>query len=393
MQARKLLVATDEMEVGGSQRQIVYLLHGIDRRRWQPELVFFRTTSFLIDELKAQDIVVHHVPKRHRFDPVFLVRYAALLRRGKYDIVHAFSLTAELWTLCAGTLARQRPTLVASIRGMYLVKGRVFWWLKNFILRRSAAVISNAKAGAEAAATRVGMAISGFDIIPNGVAVPEPLPAAARDALKAEAVVATGRTFALFVGRLVPQKNVACLLRAQSRLAVADRPWLVIAGDGPLRAELEAMADEATLGDSVRFLGERDDVTPLMQCADFLILPSLHEGMPNVLLEAMAAGCPIVASDVGGNPELVEHGVDGLLFPNDDDHALADCMLRISGDAALRGRFSANARVRALGQHAIPRMVAATVAVYDRCLAAPSSKPKHCTPPAASTPTHTDQPT
>ncbi len=369
MAARKLLVVTDEMEIGGSQRQIGYLLRGIDRQQWQPELVFFRNTSFMIDELRAQGIGVHHVPKRARFDPVFLLRYAALLRRGRYDIVHAFSLTAELWTLLAGWLTWRRMPLIASIRGMYLVKGDAFWWIKRFILRHSAAVISNAKAGVDAAAGRLRMAAENFDVIPNGVATPTPRDPAARDALRMVLGAPAGKTFALFVGRLVAQKNVACLLRAQARLAPEERPWIALAGDGPLRVDLEARVEALQLRDSVRFLGERSDVAALMQSADFLVLPSLHEGMPNVLLESMAAGCPVVASEVGGNPELVDHDVDGLLFPNDDDFALSDCMRRISGDAGLRSRLSAQAQARAAREHGIARMVASTVAVYDRCLA------------------------
>ena len=90
MRARKLLVVSDEMEVGGSQRQITYLLGGLDRRQWQPELVFFRKESFLVRDLRAQGIVVHHVPKRGRLDPRFVLAYAALLRRERYDLVHAY---------------------------------------------------------------------------------------------------------------------------------------------------------------------------------------------------------------------------------------------------------------------------------------------------------------
>ena len=150
MRARKLLVVSDEMEVGGSQRQITYLLGGLDRRQWQPELVIFRKESFLVRDMRAQGIVVHDVPKRGRLDPHFVLAYAALLRRERYDLVHAFSLTAELWTLVAGWLAGHRPPLLASIRGLYLDESELFWRIKRFILSRSAAVIANARAGAAA---------------------------------------------------------------------------------------------------------------------------------------------------------------------------------------------------------------------------------------------------
>src|SRR4029453_1896615 len=92
MAARRLLVVSDEMEVGGSQRQITHLLGGLDRTRWAPELLYFRNRSFLIDEVADLGIPVRHLPKQGRIDPGFVLRYAALLRSGRYDLVHAFSL-------------------------------------------------------------------------------------------------------------------------------------------------------------------------------------------------------------------------------------------------------------------------------------------------------------
>ncbi|HEY4555929.1 MAG TPA: glycosyltransferase, partial [Lysobacter sp.] len=115
MSPRRVLVVTDEMEVGGSQRQIVNLLAGLDRARWQPELLYFRNRSFLVDEVERLGIPVHHLPKHGRIDPRFVARYAALLRRGDYDVVHAFSLTAELWTVLARTLSGAAPRVVSSV--------------------------------------------------------------------------------------------------------------------------------------------------------------------------------------------------------------------------------------------------------------------------------------
>ena len=370
MSRRRLLVVTDEMEVGGSQRQITYLLGGLDRTRWQVDLLYFRNQSFLVDDLKALQVNVLHLPKRRRIDPRFVLGYAGILRRGRYDVVHAFSLTAELWTVLASLPLRQPPRLVASVRGMYLLLPRWFWWLKRFVLGRSAAVIANARACAEAAATTAGVPLDRFDVIPNGIGTPEPLGDDARAALRAQLGVPPGRTFGLFVGRMVHQKNPGCLVRALAGMAPSERPWIALAGDGPLRGETEAAAASDGLGQDLRFLGERSDTGALMQAADFLVLPSLHEGMPNVLLEAMAAGCPIIASDVGGSPELVEDEVGGLLFPNDDDRALARCLRRLSGDPGLRRRLAAHARGLALSRFTIERMVAATEAVYLRCLAA-----------------------
>ena len=375
MSPRRLLVATDEMEVGGSQRQISYLLAGLDRARWQPELVFFRKPSFLVDELRAQGIVVHHVPKRRRVDLRFLREYAALLRHGRYDLVHAFSLTAELWTLIAGAGARPRPPLVASVRGLYLDQSKLFWTLKRQVLVRSTAVIANARAGALAAAQLSGLPATRFSVIPNGMRFAERCLPAASAQLRADLGVPEGRPFGLFVGRLVKEKNLPCMVDALAGMPSASRPWMALAGDGPLRADIEAGRDAAGLGADMRLLGERGDVAQLMQAADFLVLPSSLEGMSNVLMEAMSLGCPGVASAVGGNPELVEDGASGLLFPAGDAEALSVQLQRIASDPALRARLAARAERHVRERYSIAGLVASTSAGYDRCLSA--RQPSH----------------
>lgn len=381
MSPRRLLVATDEMEVGGSQRQIGYLLAGLDRSRWQPELVYFRRSSFLVDELRELGIVVHHVPKRRRIDPRFLREYAALLRRGRYDLVHAFSLTAELWTLLAGASMRPRPPLVASVRGLYLDQSRLFWMLKRHVLARSAAVIANARAGAAAAAQRSGLPAGRFSVIPNGMRFAPASTPAACARVRAELGVPEGRAFGLFVGRLVKEKNLACLVDALAAMPPDTRPWMALAGDGPLRADIERRSVAAGLGHDLRLLGERGDVAQLMQAADFLVLPSSLEGMSNVLMEAMSLGCPVVASAVGGNTELVEDGATGLLFPSGDATALAVQLQRITQDGALRGRLAARAGRQVRERYSIDSLVASTTAVYERCLAA--RRPSHAAHAAA----------
>lgn len=372
----RVLVVSDEMEVGGSQRQITYLLDGLDRTRWQPELAFFRNRSFLVDQL---DMPIHHLPKYKRIDPAFMRGYRQLLRDGNYDVVHAFSLTAELYTALAGLTLRKPPRLVSSVRGMYLQKPGWFWRIKRWILGRSDAAIANAHAGAVAVSQRTGVATDFFDVIPNGVPIPEPVEDDARSRLRRQLGVPAGRVFGLFVGRLVDAKNPSCLLRAIAALPAAQRPWMAMAGDGPLRADVEQQRDASGLQADITLLGERSDTTALMQAADFLVLPSLHEGMPNVLLEAMAAHCPIIASDVGGIPELIAAGRNGLLFASDDEQALAQAIMQMSENPGLGRQLAQTAYSDMQSRYSIGAMVGATEQVYLRCLNATSQPRKQPT--------------
>ncbi|WP_386748056.1 glycosyltransferase [Agrilutibacter niabensis] len=358
----------DSMEVGGSQRQVQHLLEGLDKEQWQPELAYFRCDSFLVDAIRRSGTPVHYLPKRSRLDLRFLIAYARLLRDGNYALVHAYSLTAELWALLARAFSGRRPVLVASERSSVRHdRPAWYWWLKRIVLGRSAAVIANSRAGAHSTARRTGMPDALFATIANDVALPPPMAADSRAATRESIGAPNGRLFGLFVGRLVPVKNVACLVRALGMLAPGQRPWIAIVGDGPLRASIEQLAADCDVASDLCFLGEREDATQLMEAADFLVLPSHFEGLSNALLEAMAARCPVIASAVGGSVELINNGQTGLLFPSDDAGALAAAIARME-EPALRSRLADAARQHVEQHHSQAALAAATAAVYERCL-------------------------
>lgn len=179
--------------------------------------------------------------------------------------------------------------------------------------------------------------------IPNGVDLRawagDPPPAALPFEPKAEVV--------LFLGRLAPQKRLDVLLRAVARLAPA-RPLLRLAvcGEGPLREDLEALCRELGIAERVAFLGVRDDVLALHRAARVFVLPSEGEGLPNALLEALAAGTPTLATAVAGTVDVVRHEREGLLVAPNDPEALAAGLERLLGDAELRARLSAQGRAR-----------------------------------------------
>lgn len=365
---RRILVVIDSMEVAGSQRQVQKLIEGLDREQWDPELAFFRVDSFLAEALRQSGITVHHVPKRRRFDPRFLQAYARLLRERRYALVHAFSLTAELWTIAARRLARVNPVLVASERS----SGRtdrtfLYWQAKRLVVASSAAVIANSEAGARSTATLTAVPVDKFTTIANAVDLPLPISDSMREAVRDAFGLVDGQLLGLFVGRLVPVKNLPCLVRALAGLEPGRRPLMLLAGEGPLMHPLMELAGQCGLEASFRCLGERRDVAQLMQSADFLVLPSRSEGQSNAVLEAMAAGCPVIASAVGGSVEVIKNGVSGLLFPDDDSDALAGCIDAIH-DKGLRTRLAKEAKRIAEQKFSQSNLALETAAVYQRCL-------------------------
>lgn len=365
---RRILVVIDGMEVGGSQRQIQHLLASLDRTRWEPELAYFRCDSHLAETIRRSGIAVHYVPKRRRIDFRFLFALASLLRQRDYALVHAYSLTAELWSVMARAVSGRQPPLIASERSYYLAKPAWHWIVKRVVFGASAAVIANSGIGARSTALRTRTPEALFATVANGVELPDGIDAGERAAVREELGVPEGRAMGLFVGRLVPVKNLPCLVRALASLPLAQRPWIGLAGEGPLRDELRQLAAQSGVTEGICFLGERRDVTRLMQAADFLVLPSHFEGQSNAVLEAMAAGCPVIASDVGGTPELVKNGRTGLLFPTNDDNALAAAMSRLVAEPDLRMRLARLAREHVEANHSPAALADATSVVYERCL-------------------------
>lgn len=360
-QRLRVLLLTDEMEVGGTQRQIVHIARGLDRQRFDPAVLYFRSPSVFVDELEDAGVPVIQVPKRGRFDPDFLLRLVRVLRAGRFDVMHCFAFSGELWGAVARRFlpAAQRPVLLSSVRGTYEWYAPWQWRLKRWVSGQSQAVIANSAAGADYARLKMGLPDDAIELVYNGVSVPPPGPQA-RSRVRGELGLGPATPLALFVGRLVEHKNLPTLLQAMRQLQEGPLGLrLAIAGDGPLRGAVEHEIQALGLQQRVQLLGERKDISDLMAAASFLVLPSLREGLSNVILEAMTAGLPVIASRRGGNIELIEHERTGLLFDAPDAAALAQAMASLACDGAQRLRLAAAARARAQQHHSVPAMVRA----------------------------------
>lgn len=280
----------------------------------------------------------------------------------RFDVCIAFfglpgGPAAWLLRLCHGV-----PYLV-SLRGGdvpgFLPRQMALWhrctgWLIRALWRGAAHVVGNS-AGLTALARRAAPDLE-ILTIPNGVDAARFTPRTengdpAADRASGGIVDAVygdtppGACRLLFTGRLNGQKNLPCLLQALAPLR--ERAWtLTLVGDGPDRAMLERTARSLGLADRVRFAGwaDRDALPDVLRRADIYVFPSIQEGMPNTVLEAMACGLPVVACRIEGCEELVRHGETGLLTPPDDAPALAEAVERLLDDAELRRRMGREGR-------------------------------------------------
>ena len=290
-----------------------------------------------------------------------------LIGAGAPDVVHAHGVRAGALAAMAVAFVRSRPALIVTVHNAPPAGGltRAIYHVLELIVARNADSVLCVSADLEdrmraARARRVGHAV-----VPAArISLTDGVSAETRAAIRAEFGVVPGQAIVLAVGRLAAQKGFGLLLDAAARWGdIEPEPLLVIVGEGPLAAGLEARA--ASLGITVRFTGQRADVPALLAAADVFVLPSVWEGQPLILQEALRAGVPVVAARAGGIPELA--GEDAaILVPPGDAQALADAVRAVLGDAALAARLRKAAAGRARDLPDEDAAVAAALAEYRR---------------------------
>jgi glycosyltransferase involved in cell wall biosynthesis len=351
--------------VGGAEILAARLARRL-RDRFRFVFVCLDDAGLLSGDIRADGFGVHVLGRRPGLDWGCPLRLARVLRAERVDVVHAHQYAPFVYGL-ASRLGGAQPPILFTEHGRhqpdYPRPKRVL--ANRLLLARRDRVVGVGRAVRRALidnegipARRVGVVYNGVDV--DGVAA-APDPAIARRELGA----APTDFVLLQVARLDYLKDHPTAVRTLARVAaVAPQARLVLVGDGPERAAIESQVQALGMSGHVRLLGTRSDVGRLLHGADAFLLTSTSEGIPLTVIEAMAAGLPVVSTDVGGVREVVADGETGLLAPAGDDAALTAHVLRLAGDADLRRRMGAAGRTRAKDHFDEPRMCADYGAIY-----------------------------
>jgi starch synthase (maltosyl-transferring) len=351
------LVITD-LDVGGAERAVVALATALDRRRWQPSVVCLDGQGALVGPLREAGIATDclGVDRRKPFQAVG--RLAKAFRRTRPELVQSFLFHANVASRLAAPIAG-RPWVVGGLR--VAEPRRSHLWFDRLTIGLSVGSVCVSEGVLRFSRDHGRIGRERLTVIPNGVELTPFDRAEAAD--RAALDIPPYATLALFVGRLDHQKGLAILMRAAAKVAKADpRFHLALAGDGPLRDEVRRITAAPPLAGRVHWLGRRDDVPALLKTTDLLVLPSLWEGMPNVVLEAMAARRAVVATAVEGSEDLVVPGETGWLVPTDDADALAAALIEAASDRERLRRYGEAGRER-VEMHFTPGRV---VDAYER---------------------------
>lgn len=366
---------------GGAEKQLVLLAGSLPRTQFDVHVAVLTHTGPLETDLRQAGVPVTVIGKRAKFDPLCYWRLRQHIRRLRPDLVHTWLFAANAYGRQAAHDAGVR-CLVAGERCVDPWKAAWQLAIDRWLARFTQRIVTNST-GVKEFYVAHGLPAEKFVVIPNGVLLPEDsnLPAGAASASGGSAAGAAGTAPGSLreelglsaharligaVGRLWPQKRVKDLIWAADLLkSLRDDAHLVIVGDGPQRARLERYQRQNEITDRVHFVGERGDVPALMRQFDVLWLGSEYEGQSNAVLEAMAAGLPVVATDIPGNRDLVVPDQTGYLVPVGDRFEFARRTHWLFEDEALRQRLGQAGRQRVASEFTVPQMVQRHQALYE----------------------------
>jgi len=324
----RILFLLTSLAYGGAETQVVRLAIWLKLRGWEVAVASLMPPKAYVEDLEAAGIPVFSLGIRRKLpDPRPVLRLVQIIRKWRPDIVHSHMVHANLLARIVRFLA-PIPVLICSARS--IDEGSRFREILYRLTDSLCDLTTQVSHAGLERYVRVG-AVPRHKIryIPNGVDT-ERFKPNLEDRLKFRKELGVDGFVWLAVGRFDPPKDYPSMLQAFARVVHKhSNTILLIAGDGPLRKTMENLARELGIEKRTKFLGIRRDIPQLMNAADAYVMSSSWEGMPNVLLEASATGLPIVATDVGGNREIVLDGVTGFLVPPRNPEALARTMLRI----------------------------------------------------------------
>ena len=348
--------------ISGAENHLLLLLPDLVRRGFDVGAVVLHEgepgAAEFAERLESSGVTVARIRMGGVGGPRTLARLTRAVHRFEPTILHTHLVHADFHGLVAGRLARV-PVLASTKHGFNPFReGKAFAAADRAVARLAGLHIAISRGLAAYLADREGLDAARFEIVHYGIepgASPPALPGAPRLAI---------------VGRLIPIKGHEILLRALA-LARRDVPGveLEIVGDGPLDSELRAASARLGLEDVVSFAGRLSPVAPAYERAEVVVVPSHGEGFGMVALEAMERGRPVIASAVGGLPEIVADGRTGLLVPSGDVEALGAAIRSLAADPARAAEMGAAGRVRALEEFSQERCTDRIVSLYEGALA------------------------
>jgi glycosyltransferase involved in cell wall biosynthesis len=369
-----LLFPITDLPRDGAQRQLLELVKGLDKKRFRPVVLTLRSGGSMEAEFKAIPRVrLISLERKGKSDFLSVFKVLRLLRRLEVDVVQPFLTPATFYGLIPALLSHTPVKIVTERSGIGLRNAplgyRLYLRAEDFLTRYADIVVANSEAGREYLIKR-GIAPERVKVIYNGLNVTR-LNSNGKDVERIRQALGlpTGGQVVGIMARLFPVKRHDIFLQAAALVnqAIPETRFAIV-GDGPWRSYLEALSQKLGLESKVAFLGEQREVGPYLAAFDVAALTSETEGCSNSVLEAMAVGKPVVATDVGGNRELIDNGETGFLVPFGDPKALSEAIIRLLRDPVLARMIGERAKERTIHRFSLENMVNQYESLYETAL-------------------------
>jgi glycosyltransferase involved in cell wall biosynthesis len=360
---RTILHLIETSGPGGAERVLINIVENLDRARYGSVICLLKD-GWLATQLRQRGFETITMPQRTGHDPAWVYKCIGLIRRKRIAMLH----THEFGMNTYGSLASwfTRVPMIATVHGKAYYGER---WRRRMayrlVARRAVQMVAVAEDIRRFLIDRVGAIPERVRTIYNGVDAKAVCSAEDGARVRRELGIPEATPVIGTIANLYPVKGHTYLLKAAAEVAkvVPQAVWL-LAGRGSLLGQLQDEACRLGIAERVRFLGFRDDPAALLQALDLFVLPSLSEGLSVAVLEAMAAGKPLVATDVGGNREVIVDSRTGFLVPPRDPSALAAKTMTLLRDKSLADLYGANGRARIHQEFSLERMVSAYEQLY-----------------------------
>lgn len=376
---RKVLHLRSSSGFYGPERQILHLAEIIQHEGFPAEmLVLYRRKATqplihpLVGEVNGDRLEVEQLDDYAKFSPKVILNIARKLKERRFSLLHTHDYKANLFGLIAASLVKMPPVATVHLHDLSTNSLKLYRLLDLVTLHFFPRVITVAEAIRQELIAG-GLPPDKVVTIHNGI---EGRKFAAGAFARAERLrqrlgIGTGQPVVSTIGRLSPQKGQKDFLKSAAQVlkALPNARFLIL-GDGPARQELWDLCHSLGIHKAVSFLGHQRDIAAFMALSDAVVLASVREGLPYVLLEALALGRPVVATQVGGVPEVVQDGEAGLLVPPRRPDRLAEAILYVLRNPAEAARLGQNGRERVLREFTAEAMARKTAEVYREVLGA-----------------------
>jgi glycosyltransferase involved in cell wall biosynthesis len=380
LERRPLRIAfiLNQLSTAGTELRALRLVEHLPRDRFEFEIIASSGAGRMDPQARDAGARVRYVGSRPLVDASLptrvggrlakLVRYIGLARAARYDIVNAWLYPADVIEVF-GRFVTGTPVIIAGRFNQHPREafGPLSARVDAIVNARVDAIVANSEVVASQQRGQIGVSEDRLHVIRNGVELSAPLPPDERRRVRSDLGAGDDDFLIGSVGNLREVKRQSLLIDSFADLA---QTWpqvrLAIIGEGPMRASLERQVQRLGLGARVRLPGDASDVGPLFAAFDVVALSSRSEGLPNALLEAAAAGRPIVTTAAGGAIEAVVDGVTGLVVPVEDRVALSSALARLISDPQLRQRYGSAAQEHVKSQFGMDRFVTEWGALFER---------------------------